>query len=406
MRFAVAIGQVLREGSAPPMRRFHLPSRARPAAPSVLAQAALLPAVLALLASCGQDAPPPEPPLPQAARDAVAVDPGVPPELLARAVDDLFSKPGLGETRALVLLHDGKIVAERYADGFTADMPLIGWSMSKSVTAVLIGMLVADGRLALDDPAPVPQWQRAGDPRGEITLRHLLQMRSGLRHKEKADPLYSSAEVRMMFLDGRSDMAAWAEAQPLEHEPGTTFTYSTPTSVILADIASDAIAPGAAPDARQQAVAAFLEERLAGPLGMPSMRGEYDAAGTLIGGSAIWATARDWGRFGEFLRLGGSVDGAQIVPRGWITFMTGENPAVADYGAQIWHNRPSGGERDVLFAERGPADAFAAIGHLGQYVIVSPQQRLTLVRLGQTNEDARTALVAELADIVALYPSR
>ncbi len=114
----------------------------------------------------------------------------------------------------VVVMHRGTVAAERYGEGFTAETPLVGWSMSKTVTGVLVGMLVADGRLRLDDPAPVEIWQRAGDPRGEITLRHLLQMRSGLRHEEQADPVYESAEVRMMFLDGAADMAGWAEAQP------------------------------------------------------------------------------------------------------------------------------------------------------------------------------------------------
>lgn len=334
----------------------------------------------------------------------VSENPGVNRERLARAVDALFTREGIGETRALLVLHRGAVAAERYGEGFTAETPLVGWSMSKTVTAVLMGMLVADGRLRLDDPAPVEIWQRAGDPRGEITLRHLLQMRSGLRHKEQDDPVYESAEVRMMFLDGAGDMAGWAEAQPPDHAAGSTFAYSTNTSTILADIATNLIAPDARPDERQRAMAHFLESRLAVPLGMTSMRGEYDAAGTLAGGSFIWANARDWGRFGEFLRHGGSVKGAQLVPRGWIDFMKSESPRAHDYGAQLWLNRPSGGERDELFAEQGPGDAFAAVGHLGQYVIVVPSRGLTIVRLGKTDQEDRKALVDALAEIVALYP--
>src|SRR5690606_29197614 len=120
------------------------------------------------------------------------------------------------------------------------------------VTGVLIGMLVADGRLDLDASTPIPRWQRAGDPRSEITLRQLLQMRSGLRHEEKAEPVYDSAEVRMLFLDGRDDMAAWAEAQPLESEPGREFDYSTPTATILSDIATRVLAPeGSATERRR-----------------------------------------------------------------------------------------------------------------------------------------------------------
>lgn len=357
-----------------------------------------------LLASCSQDGPPPPPPLSDEALEAVVVEPGVSREQLARAIDELFTAEGIGETRAVIVMHRGEIVAERYADGFTPDTPQIGWSMSKTVTGLLVGMMVADGRLSLDSPAPVEAWQRSGDPRGEITLRHLLQMRSGLRHREAHDPVYESSEVRMMFLDGRDDMSAWAEAQPLEYDPGTHFQYSTASSMILSDIATDAIAPDASAPERQEAMAGFLEARLAVPLGLETLRGEYDASGTLVGGSAIWASPRDWAMIGEFLRNGGSVAGAQIVPRGWIDFMRGENPATGDYGAQLWLNRDSGGERVVLFPDQGPESAFALVGHLGQYVIVSPEQGLTVVRLGVTEGEQRPALVAELADIFRLYP--
>lgn len=362
-------------------------------------------ALVLAISACSQDGPPPPPPLSQEVLEAVVTEPGVSREALARAVDELFTADGLGETRAVLVMYRGEVVAERYAGGYGPDTRHIGWSMSKTVTGVIIGMMVADGRLRLDDPAPVPRWQRSGDPRGEITLRHLLQMRSGLRHDEQADPVYTSAEVRMMFMDGRDDMAAWAEAQPLEHDPGSTFDYSTPTSVILSDIATDLIAPDASAAERQQAMMEFVDARIAVPLGMTSLVGEYDAAGTLVGGSSFWASARDWARFGEFLRDGRAAEGTQVVPRGWIDFMRSSSPASPDYGAQLWLNRASGGERDNLFAAQGPESAFAMIGHLGQFVIVSPEQQLTVVRIGKTVDADRPALIAELADIFALYPS-
>ena len=128
-------------------------------------------------------------PLPPAALAAVADKPGVGREALARAVDALFTGRAEDETRAVIVVKDGRIVAERYAAGYRENIRFISWSMAKTVTATMIGMLVADGRLRLDEPAPVPAWQRPGDPRGEITLRHLLQMRSGLRHTEAGDPI-------------------------------------------------------------------------------------------------------------------------------------------------------------------------------------------------------------------------
>lgn len=366
----------------------------------------LLPALL--LSACGAaGAPEPaEPPLPPQAMAAIAEDPGVSRERLARAVEALFARQDVGETRAVIVLHGGEIAAERYADGYGPDTRFLGWSMSKTVTGIIAGMLVADGRLALDDSPPIDHWQRAGDPRGEITLRHLLQMRSGLRHEEKAEPVYTSHEVRMMFLDGRDDMAKWAESQPLEYEPGSMFEYSTASSVILADIAARILAPDGTAAERQRAVEEFLEARLAVPLGMNSLTAEYDASGTMIGGAMIWATAPDWARLGEFLRHGGSVRGAQIVPRGWIEFMRRPSPQAPDYGATVWLNRDSGTDRQVLAPDRAPESLFAAVGHLGQYVLVSPDQKLTIVRLGKTDEGDRAALVDALADIVALYPGR
>jgi CubicO group peptidase (beta-lactamase class C family) len=363
---------------------------------------ALLPALL--LAACSEPAPQPKPPLPAAAFDAVADEPGTDRKRLAEAVDALFTREGIGETRAVIVMHAGEVAARRYGEGYGPDTRFVGWSMSKSVTGVLIGMMVADGRLRLDDSPPIPRWQRAGDPRGEITLRQLLQMRSGLRHEEKAEPVYTSPEVRMMFLDGRDDMAGWAEAQPLESEPGSAFDYSTPTTMILADVAARVLAPDGSAAERQAAMADYLRARLAVPLGMDSLVAEYDRAGTMMGGSMIWASAPDWAKFGEFLRHKGSVGGAQIVPRGWIEFMTAPSPRAPDYGALLWLNRKSGGEREVLFPDRGPASLFAAVGHLGQYVLVSPEQKLVVVRLGKTDDADRPALVDALAEIAALYP--
>lgn len=367
----------------------------------LIASLALLPA----LAGCGSDGtpPPPDPPS-QASLAAVAKQPGAPREQLARAVDTLFDHDGIGETRALVVMYRGTVVAERYADGYGPDTRFLGWSLAKTVTAVAIGILVAEGRLRLDESAPITHWQRPGDARGEITVRQLLQMRSGLRHTETAEPPYRSDTVRLLFLDGRDDMAAEAEAQPLEAEPGRQFEYSTAGSVVLSDIMARVLTPRRDPESRQAAVDHFLHDRLFGPVGLSSMTVEYDAAGTMIGGAMIHANARDWARFGEFLRHGGSVKGAQVVPRGWIAFMRRPSPRAPDYGAGLWLNRNSGGERRVLFPGQGQGSLFGMVGHLGQYVLVSPEQKLTIVRLGKTRDEDSRKLVDSLSRIAALYP--
>lgn len=362
-------------------------------------------ALLPTLAGCG-DVPAEPAPLSEAAMNAVAVDAGAPREALAREVDDLFTDSELGETRAAVVMAGGRIVAERYAPGYSARTRFVSWSMAKTVTAVMIGMLVADGRLRLDESPPVPHWQRPGDPRGEITLRQLLQMRAGLDHTEAGDPPYESSEVRMLFLDGRDDMSAWAEAQPLEAEPGAKFEYSSNTTVILADIAARVLTSSEDPEMRRRAVDDYLHARVFAPLAMDSMVAEYDASGTLIGGSLMHGTARDWARFGEFLRNKGSYRGSQLVPRRWIEFMTSPSPRSPHYGGQTWLNRPNGEPEHPLFPDRAPHTMFAAIGHMGQYVVVSPEQRVTLVRLGHSDAPQRKVLLEQMADVLALYPER
>ncbi|MFO6446728.1 serine hydrolase domain-containing protein [Erythrobacter sp. NE805] len=373
---------------------------------AVLNRAALLAPALLTLASCGA-APVGEAPLSEAAKAAVTNNAGAPKDQLARQVDDLFTLPGLGETRAVVVMADGKIAAERYAEGYDRNTRFVSWSMAKTVTGVLIGMLVADGLLALDEPAPVPLWQRPGDPRAEITIRELLQMRSGLRHTESGDPPYESSEVRMLFLDGRDNMAKWAEEQPLEAEPGRKFEYSSNTSVILADIAARALTASDKPEARRKAVADYLHQRLFGPLGMTSMVPEFDASGTLIGGSLMHATARDWAKFGEFLRLKGRTPaGEQLVPQRWVEAMVTPSPRSPHYGFQIWLNRPlPKGEEHPLFPDRAPHSLFSLIGHMGQYVLVSPSQRVTLVRLGHSDPAERPPMLQQAADVLELYPT-
>ena len=369
----------------------------------VLALIAPLTLVPALL-GCSASAPPAPPPVSAEALKAVVAKPGVPREELARRVDALFSEKDAEETRSVIVMQGGRIIAERYAPGYHENTRFVSWSMAKSITGVMIGMLISDGRLRLDEPAPIPAWQRPGDPRGEITLRQLLQMRSGLRHAEAISPPWKSDEVRMLFLDGRDAMARYAEDQPLQYEPGRKWVYSSATSVILADLAARVLSPAPDPESRRRAVAEYLRTRLFDPVGMRSMIPEFDASGTLIGGSLIHGTARDWARFGEFLRNRGAVAGAQLVPRQWIDFMVTPSPREAQYGAQIWLNRTPTTGKPALFPDHGPRDLFACLGHLGQYVLVSPSRQLVVVRLGKTQEDRLDPVTARLGELVALFP--
>lgn len=358
------------------------------------------------LAACGGGAEP-DPGPTEAELAAIAESPGVGRQRLAMEFGDLFEDDqALGDTRAALVMHEGEIVAERYAPDYDADTRFISWSMAKTVTAVMIGMLVADGALELDAPAPIESWQRPGDARADITLRHLLQMRSGLDHTEGGEVPYESSEVRMLFLDQRDDMAKFAKEQPLEAEPGEKFEYSSNTTVILADIAADALTDGSSdPEERRIAVDTYLKTRLFDPLGMTSMVPEYDAAGTLIGGSTIHASLRDWARFGEFLRNRGSYRGTQLVPRQWIEFMLEPSPPAPFYGGQTWLNTQASDPQNQLYPIDSPEGVFAAIGHMGQYIVVSPRQRLTIVRLGHSDAEERRALLRQINDVVELYPS-
>ena len=366
----------------------------------LIAPLALLPALI----GCGgsdQSQPPPPPPLSAQAMAAVIDKPGTSREALARAVDQLFTREDCAETRAVLVLKNGRIVAQRYAEGYHENTRFISWSMAKTVTAVMIGMLAADGRLRLDEGVPIPAWQRPGDARGEITLRQLLQMRSGLKHDEDGDPPYETDTVRMLFLDGRDNMAAYAEAQPLEEEPGKRWEYSSATTVILADLAARALTISTDPAERARAVSDYLKTRLFDPLGMKSMVPEFDKAGTLIGGSLMHGTARDWARFGEFMRNRGAVQGAQLVPSSWIDFMTAPSPANAGYGAQTWLNRPQS-DGQPLWAGL-PSSVFSLNGHAGQFVVVSRDNGVTVVRLGKTAEGQHGPVRAGIVRIIRLF---
>jgi CubicO group peptidase (beta-lactamase class C family) len=318
--------------------------------------------------------------------------------------DELFAETDLvGETRALIVMQNGQPLLERYRDGFDADTKLISWSMAKTVTAILTGILIADGRLMLDEPVSLPAWRRSGDPRGAISLRHLLHMADGLEHVETGDPVWESDTVRMLFGPGAPDMAGAAEEQPLVARPGERFNYSSATSVIIADILTRALTPSEDPAARRSAMLNFIDGRLTRPLGITSLTPEFDATGTMIGGSIMHATARDYARLGEFMRRGGTTLGGQrLVPESWLRFMLTPSPAQGDYGGHIWLNRRRrAGDSGELWPEQGPADLYAFLGHQGQFILVSPSQRLTVVRLGISTEAEMVEVRTRLRRLMA-----
>jgi len=321
------------------------------------------------------------------------------------ALTRLFSDRSMGETRAVFILQDGRPVIERYAPGYGPGNLFISWSMAKSVTSTMIGQLVAAGRLSLDAPAPVPAWHRdPADPRGKITLRQMLHMETGLRHRE-VDPVEDADTNRALFSDESDNAAAAGEAAPLAYAPGTHYEYSTLTTVMLDAIIVRTIAPGTTtPAARRAAMQAYLHDHLIVPSGMLSLVCEYDAAGTLLGGSFCHATARDWAKFGQMYLDNGVVTGKPVVPAAWVAFVRTPSPTNASYGGQFWLNHMGVGKHPALFPDQGPADLYSAIGHLGQYVMVVPSKKLVVVRLGKTPDNERGDLLPTLGALVNSFP--
>ena len=299
-------------------------------------------------------------------------------EVAVRNAFDEQNKGGYPDTRAIVVVQHGQIVAERYAPGFGRDTRLLGWSATKSITAALIGLLVDDGVLQLDAPAPVPEWQRPGDPRAAITLRQLLNMTSGLAFKE--DYSYNSDALKMLF--GEGDMGAYAASRPLEQAPGTTWNYASGTSNILSGIVFRATG------GTLEGVTRFARTRLFEPVGMRSALIEPDEAGVPVGSSYGYATARDWARFGQLFLDGGMAGGKQILSRAWVDFVRSPTPAAPRplYGGQFLLNRgDESGEHKRVYTAL-PADTFIASGHNGQMVLIIPSLDAVIVRLGWTPE--------------------
>ncbi len=332
-------------------------------------------------------------------------------EKLKTAVEPLFENAEMAQTSAVIVMHGGKVVVERYAPGKSEQTRFISWSMGKTVTATLVGMMIADGRLALNQPAPIPAWQTPGDPRSKITIAHLLHMSAGLDHEETASEangnrLDMADTPRMMFGDGRDNVAQYATGRTMEAAPGERFEYSTASTQILIDIMTRSLTESDDPEVRKREMLQYAKGRLFEPLGMSSAFAEFDRAGTMLGGSMIHATAPDWARFGEFLRNNGSVRSAQLLPTSWTKYMRTPSETDSSYGAQTWLNRerlPEGRPQN-LFPDKAPADVFAALGHMGQFVIISPQHKLTIVRLGKTTQENLGPVKNQLAKIIALFP--
>jgi CubicO group peptidase (beta-lactamase class C family) len=309
----------------------------------------------------------------------------VPPQspALATALDRAFAEPEqppFRHTRAVVVVKDGRILAERYADGIGIDTPLLGFSATKSVISALIGILVRKGALTLDQPAPVAAWRNPGDPRHAVTVDQLLRHTAGLALGSSLQAsLASTLEPvnRMKFME--SDMAAYAESMPLETAPGSAWNYHDGNTIILSHLIRNA-AGGSAAD-----VMRFARAELFAPLGMRHVTLEFDASGNPEGSTQMLASARDWARFGMLYLNDGVIGGMRILPEGWVKYSASPTPnAWVGQGAGFWTNLGDSFGANYRIERGIPRDAFFAKGTIGQYVIIVPSERLVIVRLGRS----------------------
>lgn len=321
---------------------------------------------------------------------------GVDGEALAAAIEDIFAEPDPAHprgTRALIVVHEGRIVVERYAPGFDAAMPLVGWSMAKAAINALVGMRVMDGAIKLDDTALLPEWRAADDPRRAITLNELMRMTSGLAFQEDYGSDLSDV-AQMLFVQGNA--SGFAASKPLVHKPGTYFSYSSGTTNIIAGVLRETFAS-------ERDYLRFPQERLFKPLGMASAVLAPDAAGIFVGSSFLYASARDWARLGLFFLRDGVWRETRLLPEDWLSYsLTPTKLSPEDeYGAQMWLKLP-------LSPGRGeppmPADGYYMLGYQGQGAAILPSRDLVIVRLGLTPQGGDWDAARELAPVANAFP--
>jgi CubicO group peptidase (beta-lactamase class C family) len=316
---------------------------------------------------------PKEPPLLAEIAGPAVVEPSDP--RLKAALDHAFEEPGrppFRRTKAVVVVHDDTVIAERYADGIGVDTPLLGFSMTKSVVNALIGLLTQKGLVTPSLPAAVPEWRGAADPRREIEVEHLMRMTTGLALDETNSGFDASSQ--MVYL--HNDTGGFAAKAALIAPPGTRWAYSSPTTQLLSRIIRDAVGG-------PEQTLAFAWRELFNPLGMRNVTLEFDAAGTMLGSTYMLASARDWARFGLLYLNDGMIGGRRILHEDWVD-LSAAATLDTDYGAGFWTNRSEHEHAKARVRLGIPRDAFFASGDLGQRIVIMPSQRLVIVRLGDS----------------------
>lgn len=297
---------------------------------------------------------------------------------LDAAVQVAFSDPE-ALTAGLVVLHKGRIVAERYGPGVTADTQLESWSMGKSLTATLVGLLIQRGDLALDAPAPVREWQRADDPRRQIRVSDLFRMSSGLHCTSPADADFSEKDgypAHVLVYTGAIDVFRFSISRPLQFAPGTEGRYRNCDPLTLGHLVRQAV------EARGEPYLTWPQRALFDRIGIRRQVLEPDAYGNFVLSGYDYGTVRNWARLGLLYAQDGMWQGERLLPEGFVQFVRTPAPgwARAEYGGMFWLNAT--GDLDM------PTDAYWMAGAGGQRVIVLPSQDLVVVRLGHMRGDA------------------
>jgi CubicO group peptidase (beta-lactamase class C family) len=309
------------------------------------------------------------------------------------ALDRVFEQPWperYGVTQAVVAIHHGVVVRERYAPEHSRDSTFISWSMAKSVLQCAIGTLVRDGKLDIHQPADVTAWRAPDDPRGAITVDQLLRMSSGLHFFEDYVDEHGSDCIRMLFGRGQEDVAAYAASQPLDHAPDTLWNYSSGTSNILSEWVGRIVGGGVADRSKMEG---FLHREIFDRIGMQTATLRFDPAETWIASSFLFATARDFARFGYLYLRDGIWGDERLLPEGWVDYARTETPASGgEYGAHWWLAQDGSGR-------------FNASGYRGQYIVVDPARDLVVVRLGESTPEQRANVLTFMRDVVESFPT-
>ena len=288
---------------------------------------------------------------------------------LNAAVANAFDEKGKinKRTRAVLVIYKDKIIAEKYGPGIDKNSKILGWSMTKSITATLFGILQKQGKIDINNPAPIVEW--ANDERAKITINDLLHMNSGLEWEE--DYTKISDVTKMLFLS--EDMSQEQIVKPAKFKPNTHWNYSSGTTNLLSGILRKQFKT-------HQEYLDFWYSDLINKIGMNSMLVETDMAGNYVGSSYSWATTRDWAKFGLLYLHNGNWNGEQLFDENWAKYVAKPtNGSKGDYGAHFWLN--AGGRYPGA-----PRDLYSANGYQGQKVFIIPSQDLVIVRMGLTEE--------------------